>query len=158
MSPPSHSWAESRRASSTTIPGWPWPGYWGTTGGSVPSPSQNSSPTTCSRTGSAVPARATTKARWKAWWDCAAQLPGAHPVLRELRRPECSPRETLLGAVGMGLNVAGVNHQPLKIRGIHHRFQHPGPLASVPPAAEAAVSVLLGRRGRNRSQTASVIS
>ncbi len=46
------------------------------------------------------------------------------------------------GAVRMGLDVAGVNHQPLEIRVIQHRFQQPGPLAPVPPAAEAAMGVL----------------
>ena len=42
------------------------------------------SPTTCLTTGSGVPARAMTKARWRAWWGRAAQFPGAHPVLCEL--------------------------------------------------------------------------
>ena len=61
------------RASSTTTPGWRWPGSWGTAGESVPEPSPSPSPTTCSRTGSAVPARATTRGRWRAWWaTCAA--------------------------------------------------------------------------------------
>ena len=46
------------------------------------------------------------------------------------------------GTVRMGLDVAGVNHQPLEIRVIQHRFQQPGPLAPVPPAAEAAMGVL----------------
>ena len=46
------------------------------------------------------------------------------------------------GTVRMGLDVAGVNHQPLEIRVIHHGFQQPGPLAPVPPAAEAAMGVL----------------
>ena len=36
-------------------------------GGSAPGPSRNSSPTTCSMTGSAVPARATTKGRSRGW-------------------------------------------------------------------------------------------
>ena len=43
------------------------------TAASAPGPSPSSSPTTCSRTGSAAPARAMTKARWKAWsGTCAA--------------------------------------------------------------------------------------
>ena len=46
------------------------------------------------------------------------------------------------GAVGMGLDVAGVKHQPFIIRVIHHRLQQPGPDVPVPPAAEAAVGVL----------------
>ena len=35
---------------------------------SAPRPSASCSPTTCSRTGSAAPARATTRERWRAWW------------------------------------------------------------------------------------------
>ena len=46
------------------------------------------------------------------------------------------------GAVGMGLDIAGVYHQPLEIRVINHRLQQSGPHAPVPPAAEAAVGVL----------------
>ena len=43
--------------------------HWETDAGNVPRPSPNSSPTTCSRTGSGeVPAGATTRGRWKAWW------------------------------------------------------------------------------------------
>ena len=42
----------------------------------------------------------------------------------------------------MGLDVAGVYHQPLEIRVIHHFLQQSGPHTSVPPAAEAAVGVL----------------
>ena len=56
-------WAECPRASSTTTPGWLLPGSWETAGASEPAPSPSCSPTTCSRTGSAVPARAMTKAR-----------------------------------------------------------------------------------------------
>ena len=37
---------------------WRWPGYWATAGASGPEPSPSYSPTTCSRTGSAVLARA----------------------------------------------------------------------------------------------------
>ena len=40
---------------------------WGMDGGSAPGPSRNSSPTTCSMTGSAVPARATTRGRSRGW-------------------------------------------------------------------------------------------
>ena len=36
------------------------------------------------------------------------------------------------GAVGMGLDVAGVKHQPFIIRVIHHRLQQPGPDVSGP--------------------------
>ena len=53
-------------------------------GVNAPAPSPNSSLTTCSRTGSAAPARATTRARWRDWWDHAPKLPGSHTVLREL--------------------------------------------------------------------------
>ena len=42
----------------------------------------------------------------------------------------------------MGLDIAGVYHQPLEIRVINHRLQQSGPHAPVPPAAEAAVGVL----------------
>ncbi len=59
-------WAECPRASCTTIPGWPWRRYWATAGVSALGPSPSCSPTTCSTTGSAVPARALTKARWRA--------------------------------------------------------------------------------------------
>ena len=55
-------------ASCTTIPSWRWPRYWGTDGASAPRPSLSSSPTTCSTTVSGVPARATTRVRWRAWW------------------------------------------------------------------------------------------
>ena len=55
-------------ASSTTIPVWRWPRYWGTAADSAPAPSLSSSPTTCSTTVSGVPARATTRERWKDWW------------------------------------------------------------------------------------------
>ena len=42
-------------------------------GESAPEPSPSSSLTTCSRTGSAGPGRATTRERWRAWWaTCAA--------------------------------------------------------------------------------------
>ena len=50
-----------------------WPGSWGTAGENAPGPSPSSSPTTCSRTGSAVPGRGTTRGRWRAWWaTCGA--------------------------------------------------------------------------------------
>ena len=62
-----HSWAECPRASCTTTPSWRWPGSWVMDGGSAPGPSRNSSPTTCSMTGSAVPARATTRGRSRGW-------------------------------------------------------------------------------------------
>ena len=42
----------------------------------------------------------------------------------------------------MGLDIAGVYHQPLEIRVIHHRLQQSSPHTPVPPAAEAAVGVL----------------
>ena len=71
--PPSPFWAECPGASSTTIPSWRWPGYWATAGGSAPVRSRSCSPTTCSRTGSGVPARAMTRAKSRAWWDtCGA--------------------------------------------------------------------------------------
>ena len=45
----------------------------GMAGINAPAPSPSCSPTTCSRTGSAAPARAMTKAKWRAWWGtCAA--------------------------------------------------------------------------------------
>ena len=76
--PPRPSWTATSRpspssaacpgASSTTIPGWRWPRYWGTAGASAPGPSPSSSHTTCSRTGSGVPARAMTKERSRVWW------------------------------------------------------------------------------------------
>ena len=39
----------------------------------APAPSPSCSPTTCSRTGSGVPAKATTKARWRVWWGTCAE-------------------------------------------------------------------------------------
>ena len=60
------SWAGSPRASSTTIPSWPWRRYWETAGDSAPVPSPSCSPTTCSRTGAGALARATTRGRWRA--------------------------------------------------------------------------------------------
>ena len=56
-----------QRASSTTTPSWRWPGSWVMDAVSAPGPSRNSSPTTCSMTGSAVPARATTRGRSRGW-------------------------------------------------------------------------------------------
>ena len=44
--------------------------------------------------------------------------------------------------MGMGLNIAGVNHQPFEIGVIDHRLQQSGPHSTVPPAAEAPVGVL----------------
>ena len=61
------------RAFCATTRSWRWPGYWATAGASGPEPSPSYSPTTCSRTGSAVLARAMTRGRWKGWWaTCAA--------------------------------------------------------------------------------------
>ena len=51
------------QTSSTTIPGWLLPGSWATADASASAPSPSCSLTTCSRTGSAAPARAMTKAR-----------------------------------------------------------------------------------------------
>ena len=56
----------------TTTRGWPWPGSWEMAEGSVPASSLSSCPTTCSRTASAVPARVTTRARSRVWWDIRA--------------------------------------------------------------------------------------
>ena len=63
----SHFWAGFPGASSTTIPSWPWPRSWETVNDSAHAPSRSYSPTTCSMTGSGVLARATTRARWRAW-------------------------------------------------------------------------------------------
>ena len=65
----SRSWAACPGASCTTTRGWRWPRSWETVEGSVLVCSLNSSPTTCSRTDSAVPARVTTRARWRGWSD-----------------------------------------------------------------------------------------
>ena len=56
----------------TTTRDWLWPGSWETAGGIVPACSLSLCPTTCSRTGSAVPARVTTRARSRDWWDMLA--------------------------------------------------------------------------------------
>ena len=46
---------------------------WVTAEDNAPVPSPSCSPTTCSRTGSGDPARATTRGRWRGWWaTCAA--------------------------------------------------------------------------------------
>ena len=42
--------------------------YWATDAGSAPGPAPSCSPTTCSRTGSVVPARAMTRGMSKGWW------------------------------------------------------------------------------------------
>ena len=52
-----------------TTPVWPLPGYWETVVADAHECSQSFSRTTCSRTGSDVPARATTRARWRVWSD-----------------------------------------------------------------------------------------
>ena len=70
---PSPSWAGCPRASSTTTPSWRWPGSWGMDAVNAPAPSPSCSLTTCSRTGSASPARAMTKAKWRAWWGTCAE-------------------------------------------------------------------------------------
>ena len=81
------SWAERPRASCTTTPSWRWPGYWGMDAVNAPGRSRNSSPTTCSMTGSAAPARATTRGRSKAWWViCGATSWRLCPPSRALRR------------------------------------------------------------------------
>ena len=56
----------------TTTRSWPWPGSWETVEGSVPACSRSSCRTICSRTGSAVRARATTRVRWRDWLDMPA--------------------------------------------------------------------------------------
>ena len=48
-------------------PSWRWRRYWATDAGSAPGPSPSCSPTTCSRTGSVVPARAMTRMS-RGWW------------------------------------------------------------------------------------------
>ena len=65
---PSPSWAGCPRASSTTIRSWRWRRCWETDAASAPGLSPSFSPTTCSRTGSAGPARATTREKSRAWW------------------------------------------------------------------------------------------
>ena len=60
----------------------------GDAGVSAPAPSPGSSPTTCSRTGSAAPARAMTKARWKAWSAiCAATFAAPLAGMAKVYRP-----------------------------------------------------------------------
>ena len=44
--------------------------------------------------------------------------------------------------MGMNLDVAGVDHQPLKVRIVDNRIQQLVPDASIPPAAKAAMGVL----------------
>ena len=58
---------ECRRVSCTTTPGLRWPGYWETVADSAPGLSPSLCRTTFSRTGSVVPARATTRGRWRVW-------------------------------------------------------------------------------------------
>ena len=70
---PSPSSAACRTRSSTTTPSWRWPGSWAAASGGGPGPSPSCSRTTCSSTASAGPAKATTRARWKAW----SAMPGA---------------------------------------------------------------------------------
>ena len=54
---------------------------------SAPAPSPSSSPITCSRTGSGVPERATTRARWRGWWAiCGATSSCPSRPSRALRR------------------------------------------------------------------------
>ena len=54
----------------------------GAAGASAPVRSPSSSPTTCSRTGSAARARGMTRARLRVWWATCGATPGAHPVFR----------------------------------------------------------------------------
>ena len=64
-----------------------WRRYWGMAVASAPEPSRNSSPITCSRTGSAVPGRATTRGRSRGWWaTCAAISWCRYRPSRALRR------------------------------------------------------------------------
>ena len=53
----------------TTTPGWQLRGYWEVASASGPRYSLSFSPTTCSPTGSAGRAGATTRATLRAWWD-----------------------------------------------------------------------------------------
>ena len=50
--PPSPTWAECPRVSSTTTSGWRWRRYWAMAIANALAPSPRSSPTSCSRTGS----------------------------------------------------------------------------------------------------------
>ena len=75
----------------TTTRSWPWPGSWETASVSVPACSRSSCRTTCSRTVSAVRARATTRVRWRDWWVmCAATS------WRRRRRIRASMRSTAI--------------------------------------------------------------
>ena len=91
----SRSWEESHRASCTTTPVWPLRGYWETVDDSVHACSRNCSPTTCSKTGSDVQARATTSGRWRVWSD----TPGGTSWCPYLRSRASTPSSPPGGAV-----------------------------------------------------------
>ena len=78
--------AACRSRSSTTTPRSRWRGSWATARASGRACSASCSRTTCSRTGSAGPARATTRARSRAGRLCPAQLPGADAACRRASR------------------------------------------------------------------------
>ena len=46
------------------------------------------------------------------------------------------------GTVGMGFDIAGVDHQPFKVRVVNDRVQQLLPHSPVPPTAETALGVL----------------
>ena len=67
--------------------GWRWLGYWATVAASARRPAPSCSPTTCSRTGSDVPARAMTRGRSRGWWaTCGATSWCQYRRLRASRR------------------------------------------------------------------------
>ena len=57
-------------------------------------------PTTCSRTVSAAPARAMTKARWRAWWGTRAETSWCRCRPSRLRCAQCLPGATMPGTNG----------------------------------------------------------
>ena len=96
---PSHPWAGCPGASCTTTRPWRWPRSWETVEGSVLVCSRNSCRTTCSRTVSAVPARVTTRARWRGWWDmlvgtswCLCRRSRASMLSTPISRSRCLER------------------------------------------------------------------
>ena len=110
----SHFWVECPRASSTTIPGWRWPGYLETVDANVPGPSLSCNPTTCSMTGSGVPPRVMTKARSRVWWathdatSCCPSRPSkalrrSMPIWRSVARSGWTPGSgAMLRPLGSG--------------------------------------------------------
>ena len=111
----SRSWEGFPRASCTTTPDWPLPGYWETVVANAHECSLSYSRTTCSRTGSVVQAKATTRGRSRAWWG----TPGGTswcPYLRSIASRLSTPTSRS-GALEDGGEAQGTHRDDRRAHG-----------------------------------------